>query len=258
MGGNREERERLRQERLAAQKSAGSSDRTRLIAGYFVAGLLGVAVLVGLVVVLIGGDDSGGGQEVGPGCENARLQVDFGSTNFDGFECDNREGTPPPVLEFGDLEVSAKMANCDLMLDLPNEGSTHFTDDSKGTYESNPPTSGDHYGVGTEAGSGALADGAYLKPPPESRAVHAMEHGRVEVRYNPDLPEDQQLALKGVFDENPGGMIMFPDPDLPYAVAFSAWENAVGCEEYGPLDLDVLRNFRDTFRGNGPENFPIS
>jgi hypothetical protein len=32
----------------------------------------------------------------------------------------------------------------------------------------------------------------------------------------------------------------------------------VGCERYDPLVLDVVRNFRDTYRGNGPENVPIS
>ena len=51
---------------------------------------------------------------------------------------------------------------------------------------------------------------------------------------------------------------MVPDPDLPYAVAVSAWTNAVGCPEYDPLVLDVIRNFRDTYRGNGPENVPIN
>ncbi len=61
-----------------------------------------------------------------------------------------------------------------------------------------------------------------------------MEHGRVEIRYSPDLPEDQQLALKGVFDEDPGGMLMFPDPDLPYAVAVSAWTNYGRLQEVRP------------------------
>ena len=254
MAGNREERERLRQERLAAQQSAGSSDRKRLIAGYFVAALLGAAVLAGLVFVLVsGGDDEG--TEVAEGCDNASIQGQIGV--FQDFECDNREGTEPPELQFGDLDESAREAKCELNLDLPNEGSTHFTDETKGEYKTNPPTSGDHLGNATDAGSGAVADGAYLTTPPESRLVHSMEHGRIEIRYNPDLPEDQQLALKGVFDEDPGGIIMVPDPDLPFDVAFSAWENFVGCPSYDPLTLDVLRNFRDTFRGNGPENFPI-
>jgi hypothetical protein len=84
-----------------------------------------------------------------------------------------------------------------------------------------------------------------------------MEHGRVAIRYDPELPEEQQLALKGVFDQDSGGMILIPDPDLPFAVAASAWRNYVGCKTYDPLVLDVLRNFRDTYRGNGPENFPF-
>ncbi len=256
MASNREERERLRQERLASQQSAGSSERKRLIAGYFVAGLLGVAVLAGLVFVLIGGDDEGGSASVEAGCDNAFIEPEIGV--FTEFECDNREGTAPPELQFGDLEESATEANCDLNLDLPNEGNSHFTDESKGSYDTNPPTSGDHFGNATDAGSGAVADGAYLSTPPESRLVHSMEHGRVEIRYDPALPEEDQLALKGVFDEDPGGMIMVPDPDLPFDVAFSAWENFVSCDTYDPLALDVLRNFRDTFRGNGPENFPIN
>ena len=254
MAGKKEERERLRQERLSSQRSSGSNERLRMIAGYAVAGVLTLAVIAGLGFVLFGGDD-GGDAKVAEGCDNANIQSEIGV--FEDFECDNRVGTPPPELQFGDLEESVTQANCEAKLDLPDEGNTHFTDESKGSYDTQPPTSGDHYGVPNEAGSGAVADGAYLTTPPESRLVHSMEHGRVEIRYNPDLPEEQQLALKGVFDEDSGGMIMVPDPDLPYDVAFSAWTNAVGCPKYDPLTLDVLRNFRDTFRGNAPENFPI-
>jgi hypothetical protein len=255
MAGKREERERLRQERLAAQRSSGSNERVRMIAGYAVAGLLTVAVLVGLGIVLFGGDDGGDGNDVPEGCDNANIQAEIGVTKD--YECDNREGTPPPELQFGDLDESITQAKCEANLDLPDEGNTHFTDETQGSYDTNPPTSGDHLGVPNEAGSGAVADGAYLTTPPESRLVHSMEHGRVEIRYNPDLPEDQQLALKGVFDEDSGGMIMVPDPDLPFEVAFSAWTNFVGCPSYDPLTLDVLRNFRDTYRGNAPENFPV-
>jgi hypothetical protein len=73
------------------------------------------------------------------------------------------------------------------------------------------------------------------------------------------LPEDQQLALKGVFDQDPGGMLLFPDPDMPYDVAVTAWRNLVTCPNYDPLVLDVVQNFRDTYRGNGPEQgIPIN
>ncbi|MGZ5360049.1 MAG: DUF3105 domain-containing protein [Solirubrobacterales bacterium] len=252
MSDRREERERLRQQRLAAQGKRGSTERGRLIAGYVVAGILAVAVVVGLVVVVTSGGDSGGSAETP---DNANIDPTVGV--FEGYEPDDREGTAPPEIQFGDLEQSAQEAGCELALDQPMEGRDHFDDETKGDYKANPPTSGDHFSS-AEAGSGAVADGAYLSTPPESRLVHAMEHGRVQIRYAPELPEDQQLALKGVFDESPGGMQMVPDPDLPYAVAVSAWENSVGCKVYDPLVLDIVRNFRDTFRGNGPENVAMS
>ena len=73
------------------------------------------------------------------------------------------------------------------------------------------------------------------------------------------LPEEQQLELKGFFLESPDAMIMFPNPDMPNDVAIAAWRNLAGCETYeGGPTLDVLRIFRDTYRGQGPEPFPIS
>jgi hypothetical protein len=253
---NREERERLRQQRLAQRANQGSSDRRRLIVGYVTAGILAAAVVAGLVAVVAGGNGGGGGADAGEECKNANIATDFGY--FQDIECDNREGTPPPELQFGELEESAQMAGCVLNLDLPDEGNDHFTELDKGDYKTNPPTSGDHYGVPDETASGALADGAFIIAPPESRLVHSMEHGRVEIRYSPKLPEDQQLALKGVFDEDPGGVILVPDPDLPDDVAVSAWTNSVSCKAYDPLVLDVIRNFRDRYRGNGPENVPYN
>ncbi|MGH2956332.1 MAG: DUF3105 domain-containing protein [Solirubrobacterales bacterium] len=267
MSSRREEKERLRAERLAAEQHEQSSARRRLIAGYVVAGLLGAAVLAGLVVVVTSGGD-GGGNGGGSSCgENAHVEIDSGVT--DGLECDEREGTAPPPIQLGDLEQSARMAGCELNLNLPDEGNSHFTDeaqgDEPGAYKTVPPTSGDHYGAPAENGSGALADGAYRERPPTARTVHSMEHGRIEIHYDPELPEEEQLALKGVFDEDPDGILLFPDGEAPYAskppdyaVAVTAWQNQVVCPEYNEVVLDVVRNFRDTFRGNGPENVPIS
>ena len=253
MASRKEERERMRQERLAQQQSRGSSDRRRLVLGYVVAGLLTVAVIAGLVAVIAGG---GGGTDSQSCPSEANVQVNSGS--IDDNECDTRTGTEPPEIQFGDLEESAQAAGCEINLDLPDEGNTHFEEEKPGDYKTNPPNSGDHYGSGTEAGAGAQADGSYRTSPLESRVVHSMEHGRVEIRYSPDLPEEQQLALKGVFDENPDGILLFPDDDLPYAVAVTAWTNYIGCKQYDPVFLDVIRNFRDTYRGNGPEPVPLS
>jgi Protein of unknown function (DUF3105) len=249
MSSRREEKERLRAERLAAERARSSSARRRLYAGYVVAGLLAAAVFAGLVVVIASG---GGGDDVSNVCDNAHVKNSGGT--FKGLEPDCREGTSPPAIKFGDLAVSAQQAGCELRLDLPDEGNTHVPNSEPVQYKTVPPTSGNHNPT-------PIDDGAYTTPVTNDTSqevnvrneVHSMEHGRIEIHYRPGLSENQQLALKGVFDDDPDGMIMFPDPDMPYAVAVTAWTNEVVCPNYDPLVLDVIRNFRDTYRGNGPE-----
>jgi Protein of unknown function (DUF3105) len=251
MASRKEEKERLRAQRLAAERAAQSGGRRRLYAGYAVAGILTLAVIAGLVAVIASG--GGGGTAAADACDNAHIQ---NTGSFKGLEPDCREGTQESVAptQYGDLAVSAQKASCQLKLKLPDEGNTHVPNSTRVHYGTVPPTSGNHNPV-------PISDGAYSTPVTSDTSkqsnirneVHAMEHGRVEIHYAPDLPEDQQLALKGVFDADPDGMLLYPDPDMPYAVAVTAWTNEVVCPEYNPIVLDVIRNFRDQYRGNGPE-----
>ena len=193
---------------------------------------------------------------------NAHTQPDLGVVP-EGIELDGREGTPPPEYEGADLESAAETAGCDLETGLPDEGNIHLDDEDVPDveYKTNPPTSGDHYGNATEVLSGALADGAYLEPPPLGRIVHALEHQRVAIQYSTDLSEEDQLALKGVFDEDPGGVLFFPNDDMPYEVAITGWTNLLGCETFdGEATLAALQAFRGEFRGpngDGPEEIPL-
>ena len=252
MAGRKEEKERLRAQRLAAERAAASSGQRRLIAGYFLAGLLALAVVAGLVVVIAGG--SGGSAEANT-CENAHIQNSGGT--FKDLDPDCREGTSPPPIQVADLQIAAQQAKCEARLDLRQEGRTHVPNSTQVDYTTVPPTSGNHNPV-------PIDDGAYSTPittnpdqPTNIRsAVHALEHGRVEIQYKPSLPEDQQLALKGVFDEDPNGVLLFPNPDMPSDVAVTAWTNQVVCPAYNATVLDVIRNFRDTYLGNGPEQVP--
>jgi hypothetical protein len=256
MASRKEEKERLRAQRLAAERAASSGGRRRLLAGYVVAGLLGLAVLAGLVAVIASGGGGGGG--VTNFCSQSHIKNSAGTTR--GLEPDCRTGTPPPAIQFADLKISAAKAGCQLKLDLPNEGNTHVPNSTPVHYGTVPPTSGNHNPV-------PMDDGAYRtqitsdtsKPTNIRNEVHAMEHGRIEIHYKPSLPEDQQLALKGVFDADSDGMLLYPDPDMPYDVAVTAWTNEAVCPKYNPVVLDVIRNFRDTYRGNGPEQgIPIN
>ena len=255
MASRKEEKERLRQQRIAAERRDAQAGQRRLLLGYVLAGLLAAAVVVGIIVVLASGGGGGGeGEQVAESAENANIDPTSGVPAADP---DNREGTAPPAVEQARLEQAAEVANCDLRLDLPDEGNDHFTKENQGSYDTSPPTSGDHYGA-NEPGAGALADGAYIETPPISRAVHSLEHGRIEIQYSPDLSEEEQLALKGLFDEDPEGMLLFPNPDMSYEVAATAWTQMLGCDRYeGGATLDAIRAFRDTYRGQGPEPVPL-
>jgi Protein of unknown function (DUF3105) len=186
--------------------------------------------------------------------DSENVNTDFGTLTPD-VSVDERDGTEPGTREAADLEAAADAAGCDLELDLPDEGNTHFDDpDEMPAYKTNPPTSGDHFADFDEAGAGAFADGAFLDTPPANRVVHSLEHGRVAIQYSPELPEEDQLALKGVFDEDRPGVLLFPNADMPYDVAVTAWTRMLGCKEYeGAATLDAVRLFRDEFRGKGPE-----
>jgi Protein of unknown function (DUF3105) len=221
--------------------------------GYVAAGAMTLAIVVGLVIVLTSGGGGGGGADSTDSSEfpeNAHIQALSGSTHD--FEPDDREGTTPPAVEQGDLEFAAKAANCELQLELEEEGNSHIADASKEIdYKTDPPTSGDH-------NPEQQADGAYSEFVDPIYFVHSLEHGRVEIQYSPDLSEEDQLALKGVFDDDPAGMLFFPNPDMPYEVAVTAWTKLMGCETYeGAATLDAIRAFRDTYRGQGPEDVPL-
>lgn len=252
MAGRKEEKERLRREREAAEKQSSSSERKRLLAGYALAGLISVAVLAGIVFAVLSGGD---------GTEEDANREGFGTAGvvFDGAEFDQRAGTEPSELATADLDTAATEGGCALQRDLKSDGNSHSSnEDKEGDWSTNPPASGDHYGVPNEITSGAEAAGPYANTPPMGRVVHSLEHGRVAIQYSPDLPEEQQLVLKGIFDERPLGVLLFPNPELDDPIAVTAWTQLMTCE--GVTDkasVDAIRNFRDEFLGRGPEAIPF-
>jgi len=242
MGNRREEeRERLRQARQERERKQTGSERRRLMVGYGVAGVIGLAVLVGVVAAIgssVGENDSG----------KAHIVLGTGSTN--GIQPEERAGTDPPRQKVDDLERAAEMADCDLRLQLPNEGNAHIPPTATTPrYGTNPPTSGNHAEPPYQQ-----ADGAYSEMPNELYVVHSLEHGRMALQYSPDLPEGDQLDLIGLYDTMYGGTLLFPNDNMPYAVAAATWRSLIGCNEYrGAVTLDALRAFGERRWGKGRE-----
>lgn len=240
--GEREKRERLREEREAAEHADERSGRNRLIVGYSIAGVAILAIAVVIVVIATGSSASGGDAHI-------NLNESIGSTN--GIEPDDREGTPPPPLKVSKLAVAAKKAGCVLKLKLKDEGHEHIPASSPTPkYGTNPPTSGSHVEPPFQQ-----ADGAYSEMPKEIDFVHTLEHGRMEIQYSPRLPEKDQLALKGLYDTMYGATLLFPNTKMPYRVAATTWTNLIGCSDYrGAITLDAIRDFgKETWGRYGGE-----
>ena len=226
-----EERERLRQARQENESSQAKSDKRRLYAVYGGAALVGLLVVAGIVAAVA---SSGGGGSGGA----SHINQASGSTN--GVEPDTRSGPAPAEVKVSNLEQAAKKAGCVLKLKLKDEGHEHIPPTAPTPeYGTDPPTSGNHAESPYQQ-----ADGAYSEMPGEIFIVHSLEHGRLQIQYSPDLPEEDQLALKGLYDTMYGGALLFPNDNMEYAVAATAWTKLLGCPEYkGAITLDAIRDF---------------
>ena len=138
------------------------------------------------------------------------------------------------------LDQAAKQAGCVLRLKLKDEGHTHIPTGSEAPeYKTNPPTSGNHVDPPYQQ-----ADGAYTEMPLPIDMVHSLEHGRMEIQYSSDLPEDAQLELKGLYETMYGGALLFPNDEMPFEVAATTWTNLLGCDKYeGKKTLEAIAAF---------------
>lgn len=232
MSSRQEEKERRRAERLAAeqaeQQSAARSRRMRAIA----IGFAGFIVVVVAIVLVLGGsgDNSSGGPSTTAG-------VGFVDA-----------AAPGPQVR--DLDQAARAAECEVRNDR-NYGSEHTTDPVN--YKVNPPTSGPHNPSPAE-------DGAYPPgtQPPVEPTVHSLEHGRINIQWQPGTPARRIGQLKSVFDEKQGyhALLFENQTNMPYAVVATAWTKALTCARLNDRTFDAIRAFRDAYTDRGPEFIP--
>jgi hypothetical protein len=220
-------------------QEGNSAEAKPTLAGYLVGLVFLVFIIGGVFIALRSGGEDGG---------SAHISSGSGSSND--LTPDTRAGTKYDGPKITDLAAAAAAAKCVVREDLPEEGHKHLSpDDPVPDYGTVPPTSGDHIQPPLQQ-----ADGAWADPAAPVDVVHSLEHGRVAIQYDPDLPEKDQLALKGLYDTVYSAALLFPNPDMPYAAAATSWRNLIGCPDWmGQKTLDAIRAFGVAHWGQGRE-----
>ena len=160
---------------------------------------------------------------------------------------------PPPV-KTKTLVAAARAAGCTLE-NPPEQGVEHEQREfTEADYNSNPPTSGTHFPTWYE--DGVYAPGT---TPELGRLVHALEHGRIEIQYQPGMPAATVGRLEKLVDQLDSGyhMLLFENATkMPYEVAATAWGHLLGCPKMNDQVFDALRAFRKNYVDKGPETVP--
>jgi hypothetical protein len=239
MASRKEEKERRKAERIAAEQAAKAAaarqQRLRLF------GAVGLA-LVAVVAVVLAITLSKGSSHAAP-----------------------KHSANVPALKNSNLESAAKAAGC-VVLNYPQDYGPHGSSQSDPNnlythvggsvkYKTNPPAFGNHNPT-------PASDGDYVGQgtPSKEHLVHALEHGRVEIQYRPGLPQHDISQLESVFKEQAGKFgpeqyeLLFENKtNMPYDVAAVAWVHILGCKHWSPGVLDAIRDFRAKWSFQGPE-----
>lgn len=115
-------------------------------------------------------------------------------------------------------------------------------------YNSNPPTSGPHFGDGT-AGPGIKTE-----PVPDELVLHSMEHGAAVVWYKEGLDQSDVNKIKEAFGNSSGKKIMLPRKDLDVPVALTSWGYLLKLQI---VDEVKIKEFIETNNDRAPEKAPI-
>lgn len=142
---------------------------------------------------------------------------------------------------------------------VPDEGHTHVEICTEVDYQSNPPSSGNHWPIWAEFRT-------HTTPVPREMLVHNLEHGAIVMRHRcdpacPDVvaafeaaAEDfgvDNLCVSAEGNAERSRIVISPDPQLDAPIGLSAWRATyvATC-----LDPESIQAFITDHYGQGPEN----
>lgn len=108
-------------------------------------------------------------------------------------------------------------------------------------YNSNPATSGPHYGA-------AVAPGIYRGHLADGQTVHALEHGRVVIHYRPGTPPETVARLESIAKRHARDTVVHPNPDIDHQIALTAWGRIDLLDSYDEVRIvSFVENLRGRY-----------
>jgi hypothetical protein len=163
-----------------------------------------------------------------------------------------RDGKPSNVA----VEAAMRTAGCTFKT-VPAKSRKHVTSlDAKPKWNTDPPSNGSHYY------QPAFWD-FYTTPAKPVQILHNEEHGGVIIWWGSKVPQATIDELHAFYNSDPNGMVGTPYPKLGGKIALTAWTAPAGGLGEGHIAVcpafeeKAFASFRDTYRGKGPERYPL-
>ena len=150
---------------------------------------------------------------------------------------------------------------------VPKGEGTHVNSlTAKFPWNTTPPSNGQHYPEWA-------VWGFYTDPVNPRRVVHNEEHGGVVTWWGSKVPSSTVAKLLAFYQEQPTGSFGTPYPSLGSKIAITAWTGDPShyqqngyygqghiaiCPSYTAATKKAFEDFRNLYRGHGPEGIPLS
>ena len=167
----------------------------------------------------------------------------------------------PAAPSEADVRLKLEAAGCTLESVKAQPGRHSLAPDGTADWNTDPPTSGPHFGFNPDGSIGTVIWGAYTEPVQLARLLHNLEHGGIYILYGDDVPDATVEQLRAFYDDHKNGTVLAPYPKLGDEIALGAWvgdtDNAKGqLGKCTAFDDAAFSEFFKAFQFQGPERFP--
>lgn len=122
------------------------------------------------------------------------------------------------------------------------EGREHVLPGDEVSYDTNPPTSGDHL-------ADAESWGVHRDEINDLAGVHSLEHGGIWISYK-DISEEDIAILKEIGKQNPQSTVVSPRPSNDNNIVVASWGKMMRLDS---VDKALIQKYIDTYKNQSPE-----